>query len=362
MVRSTFKSSIGKNILMAIPFIFLAEMAIVGMLTSARTESSRSGLIVAALIFPLFMVPVVLFFRIKIQITDEEIRFSRFGITYRRIPIGNNSFSGYVQRINYQMVIPVHYRYLQVIYSDGRVKNYQCFGFSKKTYERLIGETQILGGSRQSASLADLVLPLQSTEDSGAVSDPSSGELPFGGVQLVFPKEMFVKLLIKNFVISAVWTAILVIFFAVGLAYSFLSNVRMSDKLLYALSAPAGILLAVIAVIIFLMWLFYRKRIRKVPETIRITDNAIRIDDRTFSPGEIRQIKMTPERYLVYNNYNQRNYRKLRIETTGQTYEYILGHVAALKNCYYYPEYGALQRSVDALLQQVGKKAIMITF
>jgi hypothetical protein len=105
-----------------------------------------------------------------------------------------------------------------------------------------------------------------------------------------------------------------------------------------------------------------RKRTRKVPETIRITDTAIRIDDRVFSLGEIRRIKMNPERYLVYNNYNQRNYRKLRIETTGQTYEYILGHVAALKNCYYYPEYGALQRSVDAFLQQVGKKAIMITF
>ncbi len=258
------------------------------------------------------------------------------------------------------MVIPVNYRYLQAIYADGRVKNYQCFGFSKKTYERLIAEVHNLGAAKRNAFTADSADSLQSTGDPRAVPETSNGELPFGGVQLVFPKTMFVKLLFKNFIISAVLSAFLIIMFAAGLAFSFLKNVEMSEKLLYALSAPAGILLAVIAVIIFLMWLFYRKRIRKVPETIRISDTSIRIDDRTLSLGDIRQIKMTPERYLVYNNYNQRNYRKLRIETNGQTYEYILGHVAALKNCYYYPEYGVLQRSVDAMLKRVGKPLIMI--
>lgn len=365
MIKSTFKSSIWKNVLTALPFLLFAEFALIGILSSPLPESTRSALIAVALLFPLLMVPVVLFFRIKIQITDEEICFSRFGIPYHRIPIENNVFSGYIQRITYQLIIPINYRYLRVVSPNGRMKNYQCFGFTKTTYERLIGEVQSLGAmaamSRNTA-FVDPAPSLGEARDPGTTAEALDPTLPFGGVQLTFPKEMFLKLLFKNFIISALSAAFLILVCAGGFAWAILQDVKMSERLLYALSAPAGILLLIIAVVVFLMWLFYRKRTRKVPETIRITDTAIRIDDRVFSLGEIRRIKMTPERYLVYNNYNMKSYRKFRIETTGQSGEYILGHTSAFRNCYLYPEYGRLHTSVDAFLRQVGKTAVMITF
>lgn len=363
MVKSTFKSSIWKNILSILPFILFVEFALIGILASPFPESTRSALIAVALLFPLLMVPVVLFFRIKIEITDEEIRFSRFGTVYRRLPIKTNAFSAYVQRVTYQFIIPINYRYLRIVDSKGRIKNYQCFGFSKTTYERLIGEVQTLEAMKRSTALNSYSSNPTEAGPSGATGGNLEPELPFGGVQLTFPKEMFVKLLFKNFILSALLTAVVMIACALAFAYGLLSNVPMSGKLLNALSAPAGILLLIIAVVVFLMWLFYRRKAQKVPETIRITDTAIRIDDRVFSLGEISGIKMTPDKYLVMNNYyNLRNYRKLRIETTGKSHEYILGHISDIKRCYSYPEYSALRRSVDAFLHQVGKAVVMITF
>lgn len=366
MEKGTYRSSFAKTLFWVLLISLIPEFACFGVIAAPNTGNQRIvAILIAAVVIPVLSILCTLYFWITIRVTDRDVQFFRLGRSFRTIPFDKNTISAYIQRFTINFIIPLSYRNLRVTDSVGLTKDYLCYGFSKKIFDALMIEIQSRSDHYQTltGNLQDPD-PVRFDPAQSSYGDDRSGayDSPVGIASFTFPRDLLRKMLIKNLIINAIASVFLILMFAFGLGYTFLENVPWTDELLYALTAPAGILLIVIIGVVVLQWLHFRKRSKQIPELIRITDNALRIDDRTFSFGEIRMVKMTPANYLVYNTYNTRTYRKLRIETADKPVEYILGHIGNMRGCFCYPEYESLHKAINGLLQKAGKNVVSYTF
>jgi len=366
MEKGTYRSSLIKTLFWVLLISLIPEFACFAMIAAPNAGNQRTiAILFAAVVIPFLSILCTLYFWITIRVSDRDVQFFRFGRSFRTIPFEKNTISAYVQRYTINFIIPLSYRNLRVTDSVGLTKDYLCYGFSKKNFDALMYEIEArsdhyrsITGNRQEPDPGrfDPVRPSFENDASGAYDSP------YGVASFTFPRDLLRKMLIKNLIGNAIASVFLILIFAFGIGVTVLEGVPWTDELMYALSAPAGILLIIIIAVIALQWIIFRKRSNRIPEKIQITDNALRIDDRTFSLGEIRMVKMTPANYLVYNTYNVRTYRKLRIETADKPADYILGHIGNMRGCFCYPEYEALHKAINGLMQKAGKNVVSYTF
>jgi hypothetical protein len=177
-----------------------------------------------------------------------------------------------------------------------------------------------------------------------------------------FPRDTLHKIMVQNFIAAAVLSALLIPILALVVGCVFLWDAIWTYELFYSLIAPGRVVLIIIIIAVFLQWLLFIKQSKKIPRAIRITDDTLKIDDRAFSIGDIYMIKMTPVNNHEHNTRRERSYRKIRIETAGQSVEYILGHIGNQKGFFRYPEYETLYRAIDDLMQKAGKNVVAYTF
>jgi hypothetical protein len=349
--QRTYSASIPKVLFTVISIFLIVEVSPVLLYLSAQSVLSKR--IFGALSFailPLLAVLSFLAFNIKIEITEQDIRFYRFNRNYRTIPFAKHRIHTHVHTIKIQYAIPLDLLYLKVIYPDGMAADIKLHLFSRKSFHRLDTEIRTIiertkdsdrNGSDKDFPKPDVVRKDEHAEFGGS-------DLPFGGVLYTFPKKEYLKLMRHNLIVNFYQTVFLILFLAGFSALIFLSGVPMSARLLYALSAPALIALAILAGIFLILWLVYRKRTRNVPEKIRITENFIQIDDDRFSLSKIRQIKLD----------NVGELRYLNIDSSDRSKNYCLAHNISGRKVLCYLEYSALYRSLDAFMRQVGKRAL----
>ena len=244
-------------------------------------------------------------------------------------------------------------RYLRVTDLSGRSDDHRCYGFTKDVHARLVSELHAISAQR-----AYDIDPGRSAEESAGIRDLYH---PFGESRFIFPKESFSRTLFKGFIRKSVATAL--IFFVMGASFIFptilFDNANLIEKDLPGFIVIIGFVFLTIGVIVLCLFLSYRSKIRKAPESIVIVDNKMKIDDRVFRLDEIVEIHMTPERYVVENDILYR-FRHMKIITANSRYHYLLGHIDGRKHCFWYPDYGELHTAISAFLRPSGKNVIMI--
>ncbi|NLW89466.1 MAG: hypothetical protein GXY43_07090 [Clostridiaceae bacterium] len=283
---------------------------------------------------------------LRIEVTDQEIRFCKSRQNVLTIPFENHIFSSYVSSYRIQFIFVITNRYLRVQYPDGKIKSHLCSGFSDELFKAFVEDVQ-------QVHQKDILKKRQSAPSVLDKSDVGL-ELPFGGVQFQFPKEefrkrLFLKMWGKFFVyalISAILSTAIVAPTVIQVLHSDLTSViRYVSVAFFILFVPTG----------FILWSNYRSNTRKIPEVIRISDSAIRIDETIFHIEHIRQIDMTPDTLIPVPGELLNLVRKIRIQTTEGNREYLLGHVKVKRTNYIYDQYSALFDSVNAFISHADR-------
>ncbi len=351
-VLSTYHSSPAKILLPVVSCLAALEAPLILMLMNFEPDEATPVLVsIAFFILPSLAIIAFFLLWVKIEITDRDVRFYRFGSAFMIIPFANHTFQrfSYLEAVN--RLTDISHQYLRVIFPNGRLKDIHYYAIAQNKFDGFISEVISLSEKMKAVdgyyNIETEVV--RSTQDRYAASGENlESELPIGGVSYIFPKKVLLKILFKKYLICSFIVVIAICLITDGVASSLLENVPLSDKLLYALMAPAGILLLIIIGLVCLIWLSYQKKSRSVPETIRITANSINIDDKTIPLREIMQIRMP----IIGNS------RVLIIETIDKTKKYFLGPCTTKRNTFSYREYSALFRSIDAFMRQVGKRAL----
>ncbi|MBN1775874.1 MAG: hypothetical protein JW817_05355 [Clostridiales bacterium] len=350
-IRKTYSASVPNVLFTVILLLLLTETPLVLFYLSSHSVFSKW--IFGALCFVVAPFLAVLSFfalKIKTEITDRDVRLYRFNRNYMTIPYANHRLNTRTHRIVVEFVIPIENFFMKVTYPNGTTLDIHLHCFSRETFDKFAGDlrTTIERTNDPDRDGSISGVPEATYVRKDGYAEYGEGDLPIGGVQYTFPKNDYLKLMHHNLIAHSLQAIFLILFLAGFLALIFLSGVPMSETLLYALSAPALIALAIMAGIILILWLVYRKRTRNVPETIRITDSVIRVDDDRFSIGDIRQIKMDIIGDLRY----------LKIDSADRSKNYCLAHRLAGRNMLCYLDYSALYRSLDIFMRQVGKRAL----
>lgn len=354
MIKSIYRSSLWLILLKSLPIFILTEAFLFRVSRGDVSETLRLAVFLFGLmIVPALLVLYILYNSITIQITGEEIRFSRLGKNYLVFPVASRSFSAYKQTETIENIIRLTARFIRVTDASGNTDNYRCYGFSKESYERLISELQAIGEDISGHVRPDL------TADGN--SDLQRSHLPFGGVQFVFPRDLFSKTLLHGFLRKSIGSALIFLTLgAAGFAAVLMQRQIKSSDLPYILTG-VGVVFLPIAVIVLCLWFSHQGKLKKIPGTIRVTDSALQIDDLAWRRDEIFEIKMTSENAYIENDTLHR-FRKIKIRTAEMQRTYLLGHIDGRKNCFCYPEYSDLYKSINAFLRPAGKNVIMITY
>ncbi|MBN1775875.1 MAG: hypothetical protein JW817_05360 [Clostridiales bacterium] len=354
MIKSTYRSSLWLILLKSLPLFIMAEAFLFSVNRSAVSGTLRIAAIpVGLVVAPGLLVLYILYNRITIQITDEEVRFSRIGRNYMIFPVSSRSYTSYIRTETLQNFIRFTVRYLRATDKNGKVEDHRCYGFTKEAHERLVSELQAI--SERISGLPRIDLPPENEDE------PQRSDLPFGGAQFIFPRDLFSKILLKGFARKSIGIALIFLTLgAAGFAPTLMQG-GVTEKDLPAIFAGIGIVLLPITVTMLCLWLSYKGRIKKIPETIRVTDSVLRFDEQAYRRDEIIEIRMTPEHCHIENDTLHR-FRKIKIRTVNDQRIYLLGHIDGRKNCFCYQEYGDLYKSINAFLRPTGKNVIMITF
>ncbi|MDD4096762.1 MAG: hypothetical protein PHP22_11050 [Oscillospiraceae bacterium] len=359
MEKGTYRSSFVKTFLWVLLISLVPESACFGVIATTRQSDQQSiAIVVAAVVIPVISILCTLFFMITIRVSNRDVQFFRFGRSYRTLPFEKYTFSEYVYKLTINSIFPISIRNLRVTNSTGVIHDYLCYGFSVKTFDSLLDEIterndyfwSVSGDRRDPAGL-------DSEFESFENNEIESYNPAFRINVFSFPRDTLHKILVQHFIAAAVLSVLLIPILALVVGCVFLWDAIWTYELFYSLIAPGGVVLIIIIIAVFFQWLLFRKRSKQIPRTIRITDNTLQIDDRVFSIGDIHIIKMTPVNYVEH-----RAYRKLRIESAGQSIEYILGHIGNQRGFFRYPQYESLYTAIDDLMLKAGKNVVAYTF
>lgn len=354
MIKSTYRSSLWLILLKSVPWFLVFEAILFSILRGAISNTVRTAAVpIGLIVAPGLLAFYILFSRITIQITDDEIRFLRMGKKYLSFPVSARYYSAYTQTNTFNVIFRFTARCLRVTDLSGRADDHRCYGFTRDVHARLVSELQAISGQRTYD-----IDPERSAEESEGLRDLYH---PFGESRFIFPKGSFSRTLFKGFIRKSVATAL--IFLTIGASFMLpmilLDNDNIIEKDLPGFFGLIGFIFLTIGVIVLCLFLSYRSKIRKVPEAIVVVDNTLKIDDRVFRRDEIVEIHMTPVRYIVENDILYR-FRHMRIITTNGQHRYLLGHIDGRKHCFCYPDYGELHTAISAFLRPSGKNVIMI--
>lgn len=120
-----------------------------------------------------------------------------------------------------------------------------------------------------------------------------------------------------------------------------------------ALKSPAQVLyIALFSLLIeipglVIQWRLFDQYARSVPERIRMFPGRLEVDDRFFSAGQIREIRLSPDR--VWNPDSPAVFRKMRVETDAETVTWSLDFRSGKegKDQPFWPDYGALTEALE---------------
>jgi hypothetical protein len=190
-IRRTYSASVPKVLFIVILLLLLMEAPLI--LFYLSVQSVLSTWIFGTLCFvivPLLAVLLYFALKIKIEITDLDIRFHRFNRNYMTIPIPMHRLNPHVHRIMLQFVIPLDLLSLKVTYPNGTSVDIKLNCFSIETFDRFSGDLRAM-----SERMNDLDRDRSISESPGSDAGRNGEcDLPFGGVQYTFPKKDFLKL------------------------------------------------------------------------------------------------------------------------------------------------------------------------
>jgi hypothetical protein len=243
-----------------------------------------------------------------------------------------------------------------VTYPEGTVRDIQINGLTAANFDSMMYE--IIAASEK---VHEERRSLDMNAPAALVEGPDGPEIPFGGIRFIFPKEQWDKKLHSDLMTKSVVTILICLVFYITIVAGVLSNTPMSENVVRGLLITAGCFLVICSIIVLSFRKSYTNTIRTVPGTIRIEKNAIQIDDAVFPASDIQYLHMSPVTFDGVSGMPL-GLRKLKIETAGRNYDYILGHFYMSKSTVLYQDYGTLLTAVGVFLKQAGKSISWIEY
>ncbi|NLO62928.1 MAG: hypothetical protein GX099_05815 [Clostridiaceae bacterium] len=357
MSTRTFKSSILFVLKTTIIVLSVLELISFFVLSIARSrEDIAVAVILIGVVSPLLSIFWAAFMPATIEVTEQDIRWVRFGRAFRVIPIANHQFQALFRTDYYQYTIPIEYRYLQVTFPVGQTQKFRFPFLSINTYNALMTEIYRVSGQNIAPAMS-----IGGPAEAGVASERKVSEdvvhedgFPFGGFEFIFPK----KNAIKSFRLIHGGKALLVIFIVLSLSMAVIvpivtgvPSARMPGNILVA----SLIILLILSVFLVPIWFSYRFKVKKIPSNIRITDRMIQIDGEVFSLDQIRRIQMTSVGVCPTPGEIRYLYRRMKIIGINGSSVYIFGHIGTTGSAFHYNEYGDLYHVINNFLNQAGK-------
>lgn len=357
MLKGIYETRFSRRLMVSLPVFIILEIWFAFVLSKAKYSGDRLIMILLMIFIPPILSAFIFFAnKLRVEVTDEDVRIYRFGMKTKIIPFAGHYFAPYFQKWTIQFVIPVTYRFLRVTYPEGTVKDFQCSGLTADSFDSLIYE--IINASEK---VHEERKALDPKAPAALVEGPDGPALPFSGIRFNIPKEQWRKKLFSDFLAKSI-VAILVcsVFFLVIIA-AVTTRRPVSDELLKNILIATGFCLILFAAIVLSFRKKYLKTVRMIPGLIRIEALAIQIDDQKFSASEIQRLHMSPATFASVSGMPL-GLRKMRIEATGRNCEYTLGHFYMSKSTLLYQDYGTLLDAVNVFLKQTGKEITWIGY
>lgn len=340
-------------------------LALVFAFFSLEEGSLILGLVLGIIFIPGPLILYVLSNKFVVQITEDDIKFKRFGKKIESVPFENNEFTAYIYTIRLQLVITGQKRYLRAIDLYGKIRDYSCDGLSERDFNKFVSEVISISAEKQLRILTEQKKASMVGASSGAgVADTTSGvvtttadvavapEAPFAGAVFTFPKDKFREAIYKKLTVKLLIIGLIALFLAVT-NFGFFSILLVKDvqKLIMELFFPLTLICAS-AIAGFIFWSQYKTQLECTPDYIRITENELMIDDRKYFLSDIKSIKMSRERFIPRD---KNRLRTIKIVIAGKIKLYYLGHMSNGDRRFFYDDYGRLCNSLSAFLLQDGR-------
>lgn len=358
VARSEYKSKISRYILTSI-LVGLPVEIFLGLLFFSDKRTLLLGLAVCIIVIPAFFIAYIASNYYSVRVTDDDIRFFKHGKQYLVVPFENNEFTSYTYTDTFLSIPTSVKKYLRVMYSSGQSVDYLCWGFTKETFEKLISEVVSISKDKERRSLSEKVkAPMGekvSSNEKVLTDELDSNDEQFVGESFIFPKKELRKWVfnrhLKKFIMGVVVSIFATLYIAMFFPLFVSDPVQLQTMEIWS----AAILIACIGIATFLYIARCIIQVKRIPKSIRITNDSIIIDDRTFLLSRIQRINMSLKRFFVPK---KSSYRKLNIIESGHQYKYLLGHVEAGNKLVHYYDYGNLCFAFYAFMQQADQFVI----
>jgi len=260
-------------------------------------------------------------YNIKVEITDEAIKFFRGRKEYQSFPYASFAFTSYVHKQSYNLIPVSTSRYLRVITkAGGKFSNYKCHNFSNKTFEEFMirVDAHPLNDTRE---LVSETPDTQKKETAQTIPSPTEYK-PESRDTTVFiiDKQLLIKKYRKPFLYLFILFSAMII--AMLLSMFIVSPGSFFDQL--AINAIFfGSLTVVLLPIPVIMFGIPMIKIKKdTPEKITFYSDRITLDDREYYFSRIKQIRVTPP---SYKGKTRNLRRKVTIVEDRRTSTFIAG-------------------------------------
>lgn len=140
-VLSTYHSSPVKILLPLLFGLAAIEAPLILILTRfVRDGTTPFFFTISVFVLPAVAIIVFFLLWVKIEITERDIRFYRFGRTYMIVPFANHTFQHFSFFGNNNQQTDISNKYLRVISPNGRIKNIRCYAITQKKFDEFISE------------------------------------------------------------------------------------------------------------------------------------------------------------------------------------------------------------------------------
>lgn len=357
MILKKHRSSVAAVLLTSLLVFFIFGMFFAaGFITSTTDPEKRSLCLFLTVITFIATIILPAMSIIRIDITDSEVKFYRYGINYQNIPLENHSFSAYTHTTTINFVYEITRRKLRVSGPAG-VQDYACPGFTKKGYDYLVSDIQDI--SRRTVA-AQIARANAENSPEASANSPVIPSLPIGGTHHIFPKEAILKQIRGTYLSIAIIFGAIDLFFLLKCGFVLLDKSTFSVTLASSIFACGALLVGLIIALIILR-VAYVSNCCRFPTDIRITGNSIQIDDNFWFGSEISEILMSPPVIIFTGTASPgTRMRELVIIANKKRIRYHLGYISQANSEMYYAEYADLFTSVGAFWSAFGGNIIII--
>ena len=364
--RKIYKSTAPLVLLNAFSVFLFLEIAIFAIFAILKVDP-EIGHWILGIGLPFFAAIVfsVLFRNIQVDITDSGVEMKRRKKIFRSFSYNREYISSYILRQTINLIPMLSTKYLRVIDPVSKMqKNYQCYCFSKQTFDKLIADVSVRQNRYHNSTSDDIKqqtiaqesdsaqTPCTANDSSRSASDKNNiladteNTNEHRGYHPI-PKDDLINGDRKR--MHQILGGLLIVSLVIFILYYF-GFWRQNQG-----ASVSGNALLITAAVVFIGFVFIPFIVmttkssamnRKIPSLVQIDETGFAVDNVRFNLQDVTSIRLTPPAYSRAGQYS--HFRSMEIDIHGKKYFWLFGSATAKHVIF--PGYEAMCKDLENLL------------